>query len=193
MHIDDIRKLSLQYAKGTPPKTRTKPVSRIRKKHKYRIDVRSLALYLAEPLHAEAREHHLKRLHLSTYQDYVQSSHWKSFRLTYINSLISPECELTFCKNIGVILHHRSYANMGNEQFEDVALVCESCHYKIHTEIARIVRNKKLNKKILGGLLKRPIYSPQESDYAVEDAYSLPWGGLFERRLVAESTKSAEL
>ncbi len=192
MTIDEIRKLSKQYDSGIPPKPK-KQAKSIQDKHKYRIDIRALALKLTDSVQYTIRNHRLQVLHFTTYKDYIQSSHWIEFRLFYTESLKSNKCEIDHCTNNGVILHHRSYLHLGNENFDDVFLVCVSCHHKIHKEVKRIITNRKRNKEILGGC-HNPLGSPQDNAAVpLPDSQHLPWGGLFSCRLVAANTKSAEL
>lgn len=191
MTIDEIRKLSLQYASGTPPKQK-KPPKCMKDKRRQRIDISALATKLTEPLHYNSRKMHLDRLHLSTYKEYIQSSHWKDFRLSYLYSLDSTECVIALCKQTGVVLHHASYVNLGSETFEDVFLVCLSCHDKIHKEIKRVIASRRRSNEILGRLPRLSCVPPSAEEMNPCD-YSLPWGGLFSRHSVAENTESAEL
>lgn len=184
LHIDEIRKLSLDYAAGNPPRKKKQPKS-IRNKHKYRIDIRSLATYLANPVSIAARDALLQRLHL-TYTEYIHTDHWKSFRFEYLHSLQSTKCEVTLCKRRGDLLHHKCYTRLGAESYDDVYYVCYKCHDKIHKEIQRIKRNRHRNKEILGGITPHRSLTANnnEKNEMEPDSFDSPWGGLFARRLV---------
>lgn len=185
MHIDQIRKLSLEYASGNAPKKR-KVSRQLRTRHNHKIDIQSLATRLVDPAGLAIRESILRILHL-TYTEYIRTSHWRNFRFEFIHRLPSTKCEITFCTRPGIILHHRSYARLGCESFDDVFYACHECHDKIHKEIRRIKKSKRRNREILGGL-KMPTRSLADNRTVhtepVPTKYKLPWGGLFARRLV---------
>jgi len=66
---------------------------------------------------------------MSAYNVYLQSDHWKNFREETIN-------ERKKCEHCGtdenLIVHHKNYFNLGNEKEEDVLVLCDDCHEKIH-------------------------------------------------------------
>jgi len=73
----------------------------------------------------------LRNLGYKSYWDYLDSNHWKNFRRTYLENLGLYRCE--FCHaGAPLNLHHKTYKRLGNENLDDVVLVCESCHTAIH-------------------------------------------------------------
>jgi 5-methylcytosine-specific restriction endonuclease McrA len=66
---------------------------------------------------------------LYSYDEYLKSLHWKILRQKYIETY-GDKCEI--CDNKGEQLHHLNYDNLGNEEFDDLMLLCSSCHYANH-------------------------------------------------------------
>jgi len=79
-------------------------------------------------------------LGFSTYKEYLRSFLWKD-KKEYIISLCP------FCQRCGVEekhweekgevgkplqVHHENYTRVGNEKKEDLLVVCDDCHKKIH-------------------------------------------------------------
>lgn len=64
-----------------------------------------------------------------TYEDYLNTRHWKFFRKSYI-SHFGGICEI--CGGTGEELHHLHYDSLGHEQFDDVIFLCKDCHQKEH-------------------------------------------------------------
>ena len=71
-----------------------------------------------------------KALGFETYSDYLNSVFWKDKR-EHIIETFGNKCSNCEAK-MGLQVHHLSYANVGNEQLEDVIVLCRSCHYKLH-------------------------------------------------------------
>lgn len=64
------------------------------------------------------------------YKNYLQTEHWKNFRLSVISSRKKCQCCGT---DDGIMhVHHLSYKNVGKEKSGDVALLCNNCHEHIH-------------------------------------------------------------
>lgn len=64
------------------------------------------------------------------YQNYLQSVVWYDFRGKIFNER-GFKCEL--CKSSkNIQLHHLTYERLGNEQPEDVMVLCQKCHEKAH-------------------------------------------------------------
>ncbi len=61
------------------------------------------------------------------YRGYLQSPAWKARR---VEALIRAGYKCEKCGMIGVKLeiHHKTYANIGNERPEDLEVLCERCH-----------------------------------------------------------------
>ena len=104
-----------------------------------------LARRISQPTEMQAKKYHLYRLGMRYWQ-YTKAPHWVNFRKQYIKTH-GTQCELSKCSNLGKILHHRTYYNLGHETFEDVALVCVNCHNKIHDLARRLSgRGRKKNR-----------------------------------------------
>jgi len=76
----------------------------------------------------------------ATYNAYLYSSEWKKCRTTFIAFVANLQkilitdvkCECCGKNKCKFNVHHRSYKNLGNENFNDLILVCENCHLEIH-------------------------------------------------------------
>ncbi len=64
------------------------------------------------------------------YQGYLQSKHWKEFRLIALKHHGDKCCKCGGDYKISV--HHLNYDNVGNESVDDVIVVCDNCHKEIH-------------------------------------------------------------
>lgn len=66
----------------------------------------------------------------SRYRDYLQSDHWKIFRISVLVQR-GYKCEL--CGSTREInLHHLTYVRLGHELPTDVQVLCYPCHSKVH-------------------------------------------------------------
>ena len=77
----------------------------------------------------------------SEYQNYLKSFDWRIKRVAFINA--SPFCRACG-SNKNLCVHHLSYKNLFNETAEDVVVLCEVCHKKVHKK-----HNQKKNFKSL--------------------------------------------
>lgn len=66
---------------------------------------------------------------MSAYNVYLQGDHWKKFREETIKE--RKKCEHCGTED-NLIVHHKSYLNLGNEKPEDVLVLCDDCHKNIH-------------------------------------------------------------
>ncbi len=69
----------------------------------------------------------------SHYNAYLQTGHWKAFR----KLALKEHGEV--CKDCGAVdtrfdVHHLTYENLGQEQLEDVVVLCHSCHMDRHPD-----------------------------------------------------------
>jgi hypothetical protein len=89
----------------------------------------------------KARRAALRALGFKSYEDYLESQHWRSFRKLVLDTqrvrsgLEHNVCEscLSAKDGIKLQLHHLTYARMGNERIEDVKVICRECHQKVHS------------------------------------------------------------
>lgn len=65
------------------------------------------------------------------YREYMQSDGWFSKRAE-IMLRADGMCEVPGCTNEADQVHHKTYANLGNEKPDDLMAVCSSCHEWIH-------------------------------------------------------------
>ena len=79
------------------------------------------------------------------YKNYLKSSKWIQTRIDVLLSRKSCErCGSTHKLQV----HHKNYDNLGNEEPEDLELLCNNCHCKEHgKEILIQTPDKKLTKK----------------------------------------------
>jgi 5-methylcytosine-specific restriction endonuclease McrA len=63
------------------------------------------------------------------YADYLNSPHWKEFRLL-VMAFWSGECCL--CTSDAQDVHHRHYRTIGNESLTDCVPLCRQCHTRVH-------------------------------------------------------------
>lgn len=74
----------------------------------------------------------LKQLKSMPYKEYLQTDHWKHFKneaLIFFNRT----CKLCG-RQEGLHVHHNTYKNRGRETFNDVVLLCSSCHKNYHNK-----------------------------------------------------------
>lgn len=64
------------------------------------------------------------------YNIYLKSEHWKQRRLKALKQA-NYTCSCCGVNN-NLQVHHLTYANVWNEQDEDLLVVCRSCHKRIH-------------------------------------------------------------
>lgn len=78
------------------------------------------------------------------YEKYRQTTHWEKVRsaILLINSAMcqAEECRITGESWYGgseseIHVHHINYSNLGNERFEDLALLCKRHHELIHDNL----------------------------------------------------------
>ena len=81
----------------------------------------------------------LAELGYADYADYLQGTHWRHFRYEFYRQKDLVFCEC--CGNEdprGIALHHKTYERLGREQFDDVLMLCEDCHDRVHSHAGEI-------------------------------------------------------
>ena len=74
----------------------------------------------------------IRRLRLMKYHDYLASSHWQKMKARVRK--IHQVCQV--CKTSDKLeVHHRTYAALGNENIEDLYLLCDNCHHGLHERL----------------------------------------------------------
>ena len=72
----------------------------------------------------------IARLRSLPYDEYLKTRHWKDFRKLALDHHGS-KCNR--CESVSRLqVHHKTYANLGNEQLGDVEILCKSCHRAEH-------------------------------------------------------------
>lgn len=65
-----------------------------------------------------------------SYNDYLNSPHWKEFRRRYSISNQPQRCRL--CPSTKIELHHIIYTHLGKERLDDVTPLCRTHHQEVH-------------------------------------------------------------
>lgn len=81
----------------------------------------------------------LRALGFGTYAEYLASEHWSDFRKRY--KVAGRRMTCLVCGAKPIQLHHRTYARLGRERFEDVIPVCRPHHEAIHEWLKTSGRN----------------------------------------------------
>lgn len=76
------------------------------------------------------RTMHIESLKKLPYADYLKTEHWKRIRTGALDRA-KHRCQ-TCNTSIGLHVHHRTYENRGDEQPEDVTVLCATCHKLFH-------------------------------------------------------------
>lgn len=66
----------------------------------------------------------------SSYEDYIKSATWKTFKEKYKNSGLPQVC--AHCDNPRYQLHHITYERICREELDDVIPLCGRCHMAEH-------------------------------------------------------------
>lgn len=66
----------------------------------------------------------------SSYQAYLRSDHWRSFKKRYRQSDRPQQCQ--GCGSKYYELHHVTYERLGHEHLDDVVPLCRFCHKTMH-------------------------------------------------------------
>lgn len=69
--------------------------------------------------------------HTPEYKAYLESDAWKARRqrALYLAGYSCNRCGVPKMPGVILQVHHRSYANLGDELDSDLEVVCKSCHY----------------------------------------------------------------
>lgn len=63
------------------------------------------------------------------YREYLESPHWRALSKYFRESVgACEECGITDTLNV----HHKHYRTLGDEQRNDVRVLCERCHMNTH-------------------------------------------------------------
>lgn len=67
------------------------------------------------------------------YREYMESAKWASFRASILKKR-GTSCERCGLTTMRMHIHHLSYVRFGNEEDEDVIVLCVPCHQKRHMD-----------------------------------------------------------
>jgi len=78
----------------------------------------------------ELTEQYIQNLRTMPYTEYLQTTHWH-FKRSDALRRSKHRCQLcNSTKRLDV--HHRTYENLGNEEPEDLIVLCRKCHKHFH-------------------------------------------------------------
>jgi len=77
------------------------------------------------------QEAELKKLRSMPYPEYLQTEHWKEVRRRALKRS-GFRCQICNTNKKALHVHHRTYANRGQEYSSDVIVLCEECHRTFH-------------------------------------------------------------
>lgn len=68
------------------------------------------------------------------YNEYIQSEKWRLRRLEVLeNPYWGRPHQCLVCHNIsGLAVHHLNYDRLGDENDQDLCILCSECHHKVH-------------------------------------------------------------
>ena len=96
------------------------------------LDVEELFLILDKAIRPWKYENHPIYMEDYIKRQYFKSDDWHNLKLKRLK-LSNNQCEAENCFNIkNLELHHRWYSNLGNEDIDDVRIVCRQCHQAVH-------------------------------------------------------------
>lgn len=80
---------------------------------------------------------HERREELKTmpYQEYLQTPEWQETRKAMLRKA-KYKCQL--CYSNGTLhVHHKTYERRGDEDYNDLIVLCENCHAKFHEKVSK--------------------------------------------------------
>lgn len=79
------------------------------------------------------------------YQDYMRSYYWielsSQFREKYGNKCVECGIKQEDIKS-KLNVHHKHYYTLGEEKEEDLMLLCDDCHKKVHKQMAEKLKQE---------------------------------------------------
>jgi len=83
-----------------------------------------------EPYNLDEYNRMVNTLKYIKYEDYLNTEHWLHFRREALK-FYNNECAICG-KKYTLEVHHKTYDNRGRETFNDIIVLCDSCHKKVH-------------------------------------------------------------
>lgn len=65
------------------------------------------------------------------YSSYLETSHWENIRNLKLKEA-EYKCQLCSKKDVKLHVHHNTYERIGDEDMNDLIVLCEDCHKKFH-------------------------------------------------------------
>ena len=91
------------------------------------------------------------------YQEYIQSEKWK-FKRDLVLLFWQHRCSMCG-RSVNLHVHHRTYKRLGNEQLNDLVVLCDRCH-EIHHETL----NRTGHMEHIGDVMRRVKYKVMEAN-----------------------------
>jgi 5-methylcytosine-specific restriction endonuclease McrA len=79
------------------------------------------------------------------YNKYMHSKAWRRKRKEAF-AYHGSECAFCGAKH-NLHIHHKSYKSLFNENMDDLMVLCEPCHMKVHKRPKKIKKPKKIKRK----------------------------------------------
>jgi hypothetical protein len=97
-------------------------------------DWKSEKQYEADQIYGISRQLRFINSSYYKYIQYLQSEEWKSKRLLVLerDNWICQSCKILKADEV----HHLTYANLGNENLDDLISYCKKCHLSKHLNLA---------------------------------------------------------
>lgn len=74
---------------------------------------------------------YISALNALDYKDYLLTDHWLRFKREAVKNAMN-RCQLCSATDSVLNVHHKTYKTKGFETFNDVIVLCESCHKMVH-------------------------------------------------------------
>lgn len=87
-----------------------------------------------------ARERRLRELATMPYHEYLQTPEWKERKERHLKR-VGYRCQICNASGVTLHVHHRTYERRGNERYEDLIVLCESCHRLFHFGPGAVISN----------------------------------------------------
>ena len=88
---------------------------------------------MREALSARIVESIVSREEVGSYSDYLKTAHWSAVKAA-VRHAYGSQCRVCRSKK-DLHVHHRTYANLGKECWNDLELLCEKCYDLYHASI----------------------------------------------------------
>jgi hypothetical protein len=89
--------------------------------------------------------------HQENYEDYLKSDHWY-FMIILKRLQVDNKCEICGSSH-GLEVHHLTYERLGNENLEDLQVLCSYHHKKVHGIESLVKQLMKRKRDILKNLI----------------------------------------